>query len=136
MKPQQNDGLQAMNQSDVNEYLEGLLKGKQNVEGLEARALHTFKRTSGEATSLESAIGRTEKQLAEMRTRLSKVQGEAGGYANILAMAEDERRIQKIAKEASPPAKLNPDSNGNGPVASINKNMPKKKKANVARPPA
>lgn len=93
-------GVQLMTVEEVNDYLEGLLKGKLAVEGLEADALARFQEISGTVDRTISALGRAEAQVVQFKAEVQSANGELKAYANILACAEDARRVKKIHDEA------------------------------------
>lgn len=90
-------GLKAMNQDDVNEYMDQLLRGKIDVKGLELSTLGMFRKANARLNNTESEINRVSKRLEELRALASQLRGEASGYASLLSLAEDERRSQPPA---------------------------------------
>lgn len=102
------DGLRMMDIEQVNEYLEHLMKGKASVGSeLEQSALGHFKRISGRVDQLHSALGRAKAQVESFTAEVNSANGELRAYANMLASAEDARRVRTEAEEK---AKVEPSA--------------------------
>lgn len=95
---EETEKLEVMDQGAINEYLDALLQGKQEVEGLEARTLNMFKTARARLNQVETEINKITKRLEELRTAALQFRGEAAGYASMLAFAEDERRARNVTK--------------------------------------
>ena len=92
------DGLQTMDIEQVNEYLEHLMKGKATVGSeLENAALDKFRRISGRVDQLHAALGRAKAQVDGFTAEINSANGELKAYANMLASAEDARRVKAEA---------------------------------------
>ena len=93
----QGQGLRAMSENDVNDYMASLLKAQappKGFEGIELDVLTRFKGTVRQQDDVDRRLNMAQRQLEELKSLSSKLQGESQGYANLLVSAEDTRRAQ------------------------------------------
>jgi len=100
---QQQGGLRAMTEKDVNDYMETLLSSQQPPPGmpeLELGALGNFKQSSIRQGDVERQLTRTQNQVEELKARINQLSGETRAYVNILVAAEDSRRAAAKGRPA------------------------------------
>lgn len=99
---QQNaQGLQAMTERDVNDYMTTLLESQQPPAGmgvLEVGALSQYKGISQQQGNLERRLTRAQAEIEQLKSQISRMQGQSEAYVNLLVMAEDARRTEAKAK--------------------------------------
>lgn len=91
----QAQGLKAMSEKDVNEYLSGLIEAQQppaHLPELELMALAQYKGAIQQSGNTERQLTRAQAQVENLKASLSRLQGQSEAFVNILVIAEDSRR--------------------------------------------
>lgn len=96
-------GLQAMSERDVNDYMETLIQAQQpppHMEALEIGALTSYRGISQQSGNTERQLTRAQGQVEQLKAQLARLQGQTEAYVNLLVLAEDTRRAEaaKAAK--------------------------------------
>lgn len=81
-----------MNEKEVNEYMEALLEGKAKVEGIELNVLQLFKNLSEDVEKAQSSLEKAQSEVERLRNLIVRINGNREAYAQILILAESDRR--------------------------------------------
>jgi len=87
-----------MSEADVNAYMMKLL-GDRNPQlvGLEAHALSNFKRITADMAQQQNRLTRITQEAEQLRNALQRSEGQRDAYAQVLVLAEQERRVKAVA---------------------------------------
>lgn len=93
----QAQGLRAMTERDVNEYLSTLLESQQPPAGMapiEIGAVNQYRTIAQQQGNAERRLTRTQNEVEALKAQISRFQGQSEAYVNLLVMAEDSRRAE------------------------------------------
>lgn len=94
-------GLRAMTERDVNDYMTTLLESQQpppGMETLEVGALSQYKGINQQQGNVERRLTRAQAEVEQLRSQMSRMQGQSEAYVNLLVLAEDTRRADAKGK--------------------------------------
>jgi hypothetical protein len=94
-------GLQAMSEKDVNDYMETLIQAQQppaHLPQLELVALAQYRAAIQQSGNTERQLTRAQAQVEGLKAQISRLQGQSEAFVNLLIMAEDTRRAEAKAK--------------------------------------
>lgn len=101
-QPQTNaQGLRAMTERDVNDYMTTLLDSQQPPPGmaaLEMGALSQYKGITQQQGNVERQLTRAQANVEQLRSQVARLQGQSEAYVNLLVFAEDTRRADAKGK--------------------------------------
>jgi len=84
---------QTMNNEEINEYMNALVKGKTlPAEGLEKEALAKFREISGEMIQSQNRVQELAAETEKVRALVMRYAGQREAYAQLLISAEMSRR--------------------------------------------
>jgi hypothetical protein len=88
-------GLKAMSEKDVNEYMESLIQAQQppaHLPEIELMALAQYRGAIQQSGNTERQLTRAQAQVENLKATLSRLQGSSEAFVNLLVLAEDSRR--------------------------------------------
>lgn len=88
-------GLKAMSEKDVNDYMESLIQAQQppaHLPEIELMALAQYRGAIQQSGNTERQLTRAQAQVEQLKATLSRLQGSSEAFVNILVVAEDSRR--------------------------------------------
>lgn len=87
-----------MSEADVNAYMMKLLGDKNpQLQGLEMHALNNFKRITADMAQQQNRLTRITQEAEQLRNALQRSEGQRDAYAQVLVLAEQERRVKAVA---------------------------------------
>lgn len=98
---QRPQGLQAMTERDVNDYMTTLLESQQppaDMQTLELGALTQYRGINQQSGNIERRLTRAQSEVEQLKAQLSRLQGQSEAYVNLLVLAEDTRRAESKTK--------------------------------------
>lgn len=88
------DGLKAMSDADVGEYLKALATQKIALEGLEGIIADQLKGATQRRINTEQRLVQLRQELDQLTSEAIRIQGEIDGHTRLLVFAEDDRRAK------------------------------------------
>lgn len=104
---QRPQGLQAMTERDVNDYMATLIESQKpppGLEPLELGALTQYRGIAQQQGNTERRLTRAQNQVEQLKAELSRFQGQSEAYVNLLVYAEDMRRAEGKQTKPKPKA--------------------------------
>lgn len=107
---QQEERPVKMGEEDANEYLNGLIQGKIiPIDGMEQNCVQRFRELTKGIEGAQQQEGKVRQQLVQISQDIIRLNGQREAFAQLLIMAEDERRSKVPAPGGEPKADGNGD---------------------------